>query len=223
MKYGSVVLDMDGVILDFKGDDFKWKYDAVRKVLEEEGVDPGGFSREQLGAFMGDKGVRECIEKCNESNLDAEKVWTKIAEETSHRRAEKIKEGEFTLFPEVRETLEELHSLDIELGVISNAPEMAIEETISYFDLKKFFKFYRGIEDFEDLTDRKPHPDHLEFARAELKREPFIYAGDAESDIMAAKNAGMESVWVKREEGTVDTSPDYTVSSLEELMEIVRE
>lgn len=222
MKYGSVVLDMDGVVLDFKGDNFNWKYEAVREVLREEGVDPKDFSREQLGAFMGDKGVRACVEKCNENDLDAEKVWTKIAEETSRKRAEKIKSGEFKLFPEIREVVEELHSLDIELGVISNAPEMAIEETITYFDLKKFFKFYRGIEDFEDLTDRKPHPDHLEFARAELKREPFLYAGDAESDIMAAKNADMDSAWVKRNGGNIDTAPDHTVSSLSELLDIVK-
>jgi len=222
MKYGSVVLDMDGVVLDFKGDNFNWKYDAVRKVLKAEGVDSSQFSREQLGAFMGDKGVRACVEKCNENSLEAEEVWTKIAEETSRRRAKKIKEGEFHLFPEVREALEELHSLDIELGVISNAPEMAIEETISYFDLKKFFKFYRGIEDFEDLTHRKPHPDYLEFARAELKRDPFLYAGDAESDIMAARKADMDSVWVKRTDANTDTAPNYTVSSLEELMEIIR-
>lgn len=223
MNYRSVVFDMDGVILNFEGDNFKWKYDAVRKILREHGVEPEGMSREKLGKFLGDGGVKKCVEVCNNYGVDAEAVWTGIAEETSKRRAEKIKEDQFALFPEVREVIERLHDEDVQLGVISNAPEMAIMETVEYFDLKQYFDFYRGIEDFQDLSDRKPHPDHLNFARAELKRDPFLYAGDHESDVEAAIAAGMDSYWVNRYSRRIDQSPTYQAGDLKELPSTVLE
>lgn len=223
MNYRSVVFDMDGVILNFEGDDFNWKYDAVRNVLNSHGVDAEGMPREKLGKFLGDGGVKKCVEACNSHGVDAETVWTEIAEETSKRRAKRIKDGEFGLFPEVRNVIESLHEEDVQMGVISNAPEMAILETIEYFDLKQYFDFYRGIEDFKDLSDRKPHPDHLNFARAELKRDPFLYAGDHESDVEAAIAASMDSYWVNRYGHRIDQSPTYEGGDLKELPSIVLE
>ena len=221
MKYGSVVFDMDGVLLDFEGDGFKWKYDAVRKVLEDHGIDTSEMSRDRLNFFIGDRGVQACVKACNERDLDARTVWTEIAEETSKARAVQIRKGNFSLFPEVVEILDELDG-KVKLGAISNAPETALRETVNFFDLKHYFDFFRGIEDFEDLSDRKPHPDHLNYARAELKREPFIYAGDHQTDVEAAINAGMDSVWVNRRNGSIDTTPDYTVDDLNQMMELIR-
>lgn len=221
MKYGSVVFDMDGVLLDFEGDGFKWKYDAVRRVLKQHGINTGEMTRDQLNYFIGDRGVKACVKACNERDLDARTIWTEIAEETSKARAVQINKGNFSLFPEVIEVLDQLDG-NVKLGVISNAPETALRETVNFFDLKHYFDFFRGIEDFGDLTDRKPHPDHLEFARAELKREPFIYAGDHQTDVEAAINAGMDSVWVNRRNHDMDISPDYTVENLDEMMEIIR-
>ncbi|MFB6215685.1 MAG: HAD family hydrolase [Candidatus Nanohaloarchaea archaeon] len=223
MKYNSVIFDMDGVVLDFRGNGFRWKYDAVRKVLKNHGVDPEGFSREKLGRFLGDHGVKSCVEACNAQGVDSKDVWTDIAEETSRRRAEKMKEGDFMLFEEVRDTLKTLKNQEVVMGLISNAPEMAIRETINFFDLKSFFRFYRGIENFEDLSDRKPHPDHLNFAKAELKRSPYLYVGDHESDIEAARRAEMDSLWINRGEGSKDTEPTYERKSIGELPDIVKE
>lgn len=222
MKYNSVIFDMDGVILDFEGENFKWKYDAVRKVLKEHGKNPEKFSRRELDAFIGDQGVKKCVELCNSNNLNARDVWEEIAEETTRARAKKIKEGDFQLFPEVKDVIEELHGQGVELGLVSNAPEMALMETVEYFDLKNYFKFFRGIEDFDDLSDRKPQPDHLNFARAELKHEPHVFIGDHESDILAAQNAEMDSVWVNRNSSSIDVRPDHEIESLDELKNTVK-
>lgn len=221
MKYGSVVFDMDGVLLDFEGDGFKWKYDAVRNVLQRHQVETDSMSRDQLNLFIGDRGVQACVEACNDKGLDAKTVWTEIAEETSKARAVQIKKGNFSLFPEVKDVLKEIEG-EVKLGAISNAPETALRETINFFDLKHFFGFFRGIEDFEDLSDRKPHPDHLNYAKAELKRDPFVYVGDHQTDIEAAINAGMDSVWVNRRNHDVDISPDYTIKNLNEILDVIR-
>ncbi len=221
MEYRSVIFDMDGVLLNFEGDDFKWKYDAVREALREQGAGPEGFSRSQLDAFLGDKGIDACIEACKNLGLDPRTVWELIAEKTSAARREKIEDGSFSLYPDAEEVIERLRSAEVELGLISNAPEAAVEATVDYYGLRDHFKFFRGIVDFDDLPARKPHPDHLELAKAELKREPYIYAGDAESDLIAARNAGMDSVWVKRSDARIDVSPDYRVADTAEILDIV--
>ncbi|MFB6147260.1 MAG: HAD family hydrolase [Candidatus Nanohaloarchaea archaeon] len=221
MSYGSVVLDMDGVILDFEGDDFRWKYDAVRSVLKDRGVDPSGFSRDELDAFLGDRGVEKCVEACEALGLNAADVWEAVARATTEARIEKIENGEFTLYPEVKDVLETLDSMQKRLGIISNAPDRAVQAVVTHYDIRNHFEFFRGIEDFDDLTARKPHPDHLEMAQAELKRDPYIYAGDAESDLVAAREAGMDSAWVKRNDATVDVRPDYEIKDLEEFLDIV--
>jgi len=222
MNYQSVVLDMDGVIFDFRGDDFKWKYDAVMEALQETGLETEGLSRSELDAFIGDKGLEECVEKCNSKGVDAREVWELIAEKTTESRIEMMESGEFCLFPEVKEVLKELKG-EVKLGVISNAPDVAVEAIINHYDLRKHFKYFRGVEDFDDLSSRKPHPDHLELARAELKREPFLYAGDAESDLIAARRADMDSVWVNRTEASMDVKPDYEIDNLREAVDIVRD
>lgn len=220
MTYGSVIFDMDGVILDFRGDNFKWKYNAVEMALKREGLEKD-FSRSELDAFIGDKGMQEMIKISNKYGLEPRKVWEIIAEETSKARGQMFKQGKFKLHPHVENTLELLQEEKVLLGLISNAPEIAVKETVSFFDLKHFFKFYRGITDFDDLTQRKPHPDHLVYAEAELKREPYLFVGDAESDVMAAKNAGIDSAWVNRTDSSSDLRPDYEMSDLNGLAEIV--
>lgn len=222
MRYGSVVFDMDGVILNYEADNFEWKYKAVDRVLEEHGVNPGKLSREQKDRLIGDKGLKSINEECDSLGIDTREVWADIAEETSKARAVQIKNGNFDLYLGVRETLDELQN-EVKMALVSNAPEMAVRETINFFDLKSYFSYFRGIEDFEDLSDRKPAPDHLEFARVELKREPFLYVGDRNVDVKAAKNAGMDSAIVQRSYSDITDSPSYTVETISEILEIIRD
>ncbi|MFB6241785.1 MAG: HAD family hydrolase [Candidatus Nanosalina sp.] len=221
MKYGSVIFDMDGVLLNSLVEDEEWKFDAVRKALREKNLNPEEFTRDELRKFLGDFGREACIEICEENNIDPDDIWKLVAETTSIARIEKTKKGDFRLYRDARMFLEALKPRDPAMAVISNAPESAVETTMKFFNLKSYFSFYRGVESFEDLKFRKPHPDHLNIARAELKRSPELYIGDAESDIKAAKKAGMDAAWINRESSESDLNPEYTASDLEELGEVL--
>lgn len=208
---------MDGVILDSFTESDKWKYDAVKSSIKELGGNPEETSKKDLDKILGDKGYGQCIKACNKHGLNPKKAWKLVAEKTTLARIQKMEAGEFQLYNGVEETLRQLRKNNIKTGIISNAPEEAVEATMQQYNLAKYFKFYRGIRNFEDLRDRKPHPNHLEIAKAELKNPDYLYVGDSESDIEAAKNADMSSMWVHSRDNQIKEKPDYTVSNISEL------
>lgn len=217
MKYGSVIFDMDGVILNSLVEDEQWKYDAVKNALREKNLEPSEVSRDDLERFLGDYGRQECIQVCKEYDLNPDEVWELVAERTNLARIEKVKKGDFRLYSDARSFLEALHPRDPGMGVISNAPEAAVKTTMRFFNLEHYFNYYRGVENFQDLRKRKPHPDHLEIAEAELKKSPFLYVGDAASDIKAANHAGMDSAWIKRRNVEGNADPNLQAQDLNEL------
>lgn len=217
MKYSSVIFDMDGVILNSLVKNEQWKYQAVRRALEKKDVNVREVSKKDLERFLGDYGRKQCISVCAEYGLDAAEMWKLIAETTNIARIEKIKNGDFRLYSDARSLLEALHVRDSGMAVISNAPEDAVKTTVQSFNISKYFEYYRGVESFEDLRERKPHPDHLKIAEAELKREPFLYIGDSVSDVKAAKNADMDCAWVRRKPVEQKVEADYIVEDLKEL------
>lgn len=222
MEYGSVIFDMDGVILNSLVGDEDWKFEAVREALRDKGVDPEGMDRTALGAIMGDQGYKEVVRKSADLGCDPGEIWRHVAFKTTEARIDQIDKGNFKIYEGAEEVISLLHSEDIELGIISNAPEKAVEATMEFYDMKKYFKFYAGVRNFEDLQARKPNPNHLELAKAELKRSPMAYVGDAESDVIAAQKAEIDSVWVNRNGSEGDVRPDYEIKKMEELEEIVK-
>jgi HAD superfamily hydrolase (TIGR01549 family) len=217
MKYGSVIFDLDGVILDSM-DSEEWKYRATRKALNELGVEED-LDRSVLDAVLGDQGYEECVRVCGNIGVDPRKAWNLVAEKTSQARMKQIQENGFGMVDGAENVLEELRQNQIKLGVISNAPDQAVEMVIDHFGLRNYFKFFRGVQSFEDLKDRKPHPNHLELAKFQLKRDPYLYVGDMESDVKAASNAEMDSVWVHPENYD---EPTYSVDSIDELTRVLK-
>ena len=62
--------------------------------------------------------------------------------------------------------------------------------------LKKLEKYFKVAVAYEDTIDHKPSPEPLLLAAKKLglKPEECVYIGDAETDIMAARAAGMKVV-----------------------------
>ncbi|MFB6203694.1 MAG: HAD family hydrolase [Candidatus Nanohaloarchaea archaeon] len=224
MGYDAAVFDMDGVILNSFVESEEWKFEAVRSALRNEGADPDGLERDELREILGDKGYKACVKKAMEVGVNPRDIWTEVAERTVSARKRQLENGDFQLYDGVRETLESIHR-EVEMALISNAPDEAVMLTVDHFDLKEYFEFYLGIRNFEDLQARKPHPNHLEVAKAEINKESPLYVGDAESDIIAAHRADMDAVWVNRDgvnPEKLDVSPEYEVREISEILEIIK-
>lgn len=222
MAYSSVIFDMDGVLLNSLVNGEEWKYRAVDRALEEKDIDPEDLTQRDKNAVLGDEGYKACLKKSSSLGVDPREIWSIVAQETTEARREELDEGGFELYPGVKDTIKALHQKDIPMAVVSNAPESAVKMMVESFDLKQYFKFYAGIRNFEDLRARKPHPNHLELAKAELKRNPFIYVGDSDSDLEAAERAGMDSIWIRRS-GDVQSGHSFEAEHISEITEYILE
>lgn len=220
MAYSSVIFDMDGVLLNSLIDGENWKYRAVDHALKEKDVDPRNLSRSDKDAVLGDKGYKACLKEASSLGVDPRKIWSLVAQETTEARREELEKGSFELYPGVKDTIKALHQKDIPMAVISNAPESAVKMMVESFGLKQYFNFYAGIRNFEDLRARKPHPNHLELAKAELKRNPFVYIGDSDSDLQAADRAEIDSIWLNRG-GEVQSGHSFEAEHISDITEYV--
>jgi putative hydrolase of the HAD superfamily len=108
------------------------------------------------------------------------------------------------------------------LAIISNAISEIPRETIEKSDLNKYFT---KIVISRDLGIRKPDPDIFNFTLSSIgvKPEESIHIGDSlYEDILGAKNVGMKTIWINKDNGGFSVLPDYRIHSLEELPAIFK-
>ena len=104
------------------------------------------------------------------------------------------------------------------MGVLSNGntyPERC--------GLAGYFQFVVLAQDY---GIQKPDPRLFEIAIkcADCTKRQFLHIGDSfQNDIIGAKRAGVRSVWLnrQREDNEMGQQPDFEISSLRELTEIL--
>ena len=94
------------------------------------------------------------------------------------------------------ETIEALSKI-YTLGIATGRSRSAIFSVPHLQGLQKYFKADVG---YDDTQHHKPHPDPLLLAAQNLGIAPeeCVYVGDSETDIIAAKAAGMKSILYSR-------------------------
>ena len=142
------------------------------------------------------------------------------------------------LEPDTREQLERLRSLGICLGVISNRNREFMEHELSVIEGSGWRDLFDTVVCGNDVAHRKPSPDLLLRALENLGRagaEHCWYVGDSTTDVIAAKRAGVTSVFyngARWEQTWLDkifpgTSrhphrPDAVVESISGLVKLAR-
>ena len=128
------------------------------------------------------------------------------------------------LFEGVEETLRLLKQKGIRLGIVSTKRNDVLEKGIRHLNLEGLFEVVIGAEDY---THFKPHPEPIYAAMAQLNclHSTTVMVGDNGHDILAAKNAGILSIFVgwsqKTSEEIAPFKPDVTVQTMDELAELV--
>ena len=128
---------------------------------------------------------------------------------------------QFTVFPGVRESLEDLRTR-LRLGVVSNGPRPYVTRVLQHFAL--------NISDtacYHDTASHKPAPDpilHLA-NRLALKPAEVAYIGDEPNDIRAANAAGVFAIAATWGTNSIDdllqAKPDAFARTPRDLLEII--
>lgn len=176
-----IIFDVDGVLVDTK----EANIDLYQTLLRMSGYPVPS---------------REAVLKCFHLSL-----WHSIEKLIGTKDPEKIKpiwdlghdpsvrNYQLFEFPEkVESILEKLHK-KYKLAIVTSRIRIGIDDVFRAKDIKHLFDV---VVTFEDYKNPKPHPEPLLVALEKLgvNADEAIYIGDSDSDIVAAKAAGMRSI-----------------------------
>lgn len=124
------------------------------------------------------------------------------------------------LFPDTITTLQYLQDKGYKLHLITNGFEETQHSKLKNSGISKFFA---EVITSEGSNSIKPKKEIFEYAlkKAGAPLHHSIMIGDSiEVDILGAKNAGMDQVYVNHRQLQCSVQPTYTVSSITELSDI---
>lgn len=113
-----------------------------------------------------------------------------------------------------------LASMRMPKGIVTHT---SLEHTSRLLEHVGMREHFNPIVACTEETGFKPSPLPLIYCVMDMKIRPeeAIYVGDTVSDMMAARHAGIQSVYINRFGRPIDFVPDYEISSLEQIAEIV--
>jgi len=126
-------------------------------------------------------------------------------------------------YPGVVETLNYLDKKGYKMVICSNKPFDYIEPILDFLSIKPYFKRWLGED---SMPEKKPHAAPLLYLAKEMNTtaEKSIVVGDSKNDILAAQNAGMNSVGVtygyNYNENIADYKPSVVLDRFSDLQKI---
>ena len=219
MKKKAVIFDMDGVLINSE----PYYYEYLNKRFDTLGL---SVSRDEYNGFVG---------------LPSRKVWTYLEDsrgislgidELMKNEEKQINEIFNNAFLEpiegVKDLIDNLHSLEINMSVASSSYKSTIELIIGKLELNRYFKF---LVSGTEVKNGKPHPD-IFLKSAELhnvRPEDCIVIEDSTNGLMGAKRAGMTCLGFRNPgSGQQDLShadfiiEDYGNESIQFLLEFLK-
>lgn len=130
-----------------------------------------------------------------------------------------------SLYPNVIETLELIHSLGIKSAVVTNKPNSFVKPLLKVSGLEELFDFSLGSE---VIPYKKPRPEPLLDVCKNLGIESneAVMVGDSNNDIEAAHNANIVSIGLtygyNRGKPIYDSKPDYVFSEFKQIGDLLR-
>ncbi len=207
------VFDLDGTLIDSKTD-------LVNSVnATRASMNLGALSVETISSYVGDGAatlIKRALPSATEAQLE-EALRYFLAYYREHML------DATTLYPGVREALDELHAAGKPMAILTNKPVKFSVTLIERLGLRgHFFKIYGG----NSFPEKKPHPGGLQALMEERSTGPerTVMIGDSAVDVQTARNAGALAcgvTWGFQPETLVTTPPDLTISDLRELSLLV--
>jgi haloacid dehalogenase superfamily, subfamily IA, variant 3 with third motif having DD or ED/haloacid dehalogenase superfamily, subfamily IA, variant 1 with third motif having Dx(3-4)D or Dx(3-4)E len=209
-RIDTVLFDLDGTLIN--------TYELILRSFEHtfQTYYPGRFTREDCIPFIGPP-LPDTFR-----SLDPDRVDEMLRVYRNYYQ--KHHDGLVELFDGVYETVKTLHEHGIKMAVVTTKPKDPSIRGLKYTGILHFF---REVIAFEDVEKTKPDPEPVRKALSLLDSRPeqAILVGDSKHDILAAKNARVQSCGVK---WTIQGSgylrqfhPDFIIDHMQELLSIL--
>ncbi len=187
--FDAVVFDLDGTLVDTAPDILAHLNDMLAE-LSRPALDPAS-----VRLMIGD-GVKSLLVRGLEASggmpadIDLDVLF--------HRYLARYTEDPVRLskpFAGMTETLDHLQAVGIGMGVCTNKPQRATERVLAGLGLDRYFESVIGGD---VLPVKKPDPTHLLEVLDRLDAVPMrsVLVGDSETDLKAARAAGVPCVLV---------------------------
>lgn len=128
------------------------------------------------------------------------------------------------LYPNVKDTLEQLHQQGYILAVITNKPTKHVKPVLTAFGIEHLFSELLGGQ---SLPAIKPHPAPLYYLCGKFGLYPkqILFVGDSKNDILAAHSAGCPVVGLTYGYNynipIAESQPDWVIDDFAQILKIV--
>ena len=180
----TILFDLDGTLLDTAPD----LADALNTVLLENQRSPLSFEEIRPVVSHGGIALIELGFKLDRSDPAFGPLRQRLLDvyrENVSRRTQP--------FPGITELLDNIEQRGLNWGIVTNKPGWLTEPLLKDLDL---FDRAACVVSGDTLNERKPHPAPMLHASelANSRPEQCVYIGDAQRDIEAGNNAGMQTL-----------------------------
>ena len=211
-----IIFDADGTIWDSEKDVFlafnhTLKNNGNKEITKEEFQRLAGLDLEEMFRRVLSKGeetlANEYVKKYRKYYIDE----GHYADET-------------TLFENVKEILENLKKQGFHMAIASGKPKRILDKMVECFHLNEF-EFVLGTG--ESHFNPKPDPEILNYIMNELhiSKKDAVMVGDTKADIMAGKNARIDTIAVTYGYEKIDIlkmeNPTYMIEDFKRLEKII--
>ncbi len=210
MNADLLIFDLDGTLIDSKRD----LADSVNATRSWAGEPP--LPLEVVSSYVGDGAptlIRRVFPGASEEDLARALRYF-----LDYYREHML--DATTLYPGVREGLDQLHDAGIPLAVLTNKPVRFSVQLVEGLGLElHFFRIYGG----NSFEEKKPHPRGIDalVAESSAARDRTVMVGDSATDIRTARNACVQAcgvTWGFQPETFADAPPDFTIDHMSALV-----
>lgn len=211
-RYDTILFDLDGTLLNTReliNRTFIHTFEHFRpeKVLTDE----------ELDSFFGPS-LRQTFSKYSEDEAEIQEMIQYYREYNVSIHDEIV-----TAFPGAKVLIKTLANKGYKLGVVSSKKADLVEHGLELFGMLEKMRIVIGEDDVEHP---KPDPEGILRAMEVLHSKKALYVGDGVGDILAGKNAGIDTIGVlysDRKEQIIAAEPTYTIQNLNEILSILVE
>jgi phosphoglycolate phosphatase len=219
-KKELIIFDFDGTLIDSIPDLTL----ALNRVLKKYQLPT--LTVEQASPFVGN-GARLLLHRALAHAKGSKDISNDLLEEALlvyHAAYSENTCAHTYLYPGVFETLKSLKKKGYTLAICTNKPFEYIEPILEQLEIKSFFKYWIGED---SLSEKKPSAIPLLHLaeKSNVSVDKCLMIGDSKNDILAAKNAGIQSVGVtygyNYNEQISDYNPDVVLDQISDLMKVL--